>query len=154
MTKHSDIQSLLDQLGEAHRNGAFSSQSPRYPWQTETPEASSLPRHRFGWVRVAVSLAAAAAVAVLFVVPSLSNSPSVTNTDVTRIAAGVPTDVSSELLSSDSIVVADAGDDGCDYNGDGVVNGKDIAAFMVRIQEGDEDVQSKTERLSECLLRL
>ncbi len=139
-----DIQRLLNNLGKAHRDGAFSSDPARYPWQTAKPEVTGLARRRFAWARVAVPLSAAAVVAILFVAPSLLNTPAVDS-----LAKNIP--VLPEVVQEGSAEVVLA--ENCDFNHDGVVNARDISAFNRRALEGSvEDLQLEEEAFLRCLL--
>ncbi len=148
--KNDQLERILTLLGEADRDGAFSGGGNRYPWRTAEPEAASLSHRRFAWARVAVPLAAAAAVAVLFVGPSLW-SPQLVH------------EVAENILDADGILkpvqpaVADpvattteSGD--CDYNGDGHVDGKDIQAFVSSLKDVGGDPLLEAEYLRRCLL--
>ncbi len=153
MTHRDDIQGWLVQLGKAHREVAFSSDAARYPWQTAELQANRPTHRRFAWVRVAVPLAAAAAVAVLFVVPSV----------FTGQAAEPSVDVVAEAVTPEgpkaTIAVAggltapcdDYRGDG-DYNGDGVVDGRDIQAHMDCVRRSGGDVGLETARFLHFLL--
>lgn len=144
MADRHDIQSMLSDLGKAHRDGAFSGDAARYPWQTGKPEVTGLALRRFGWVRVAVSLSAAAVVALLFVAPSLLSTPTVDS-----IAKNIP--VLPEVVQEGpaDFVLAD----NCDYNQDGVYDGRDIQAFNSRALEGSvEDLQLEREVFLRCLM--
>ncbi len=146
--RHDDIQGWLTVLGQARRDGACTSDANRYPWRTAELEASRPALRRFAWVRVAAPLAAAAIVAVLFVVPALLRTP--TSSQVAEAPANVTPEGSPKAALADaSETVADD----CDFNHDGVVDGRDIKAFVERkLQGSDEDIRLETERLQRCLL--
>jgi len=105
-------------------------------------------------VRVAVPLAAAAAIAVLFVGPSLMNPK-----QVREIAGNLPVAMPSQAET----ILVDAGtapttvhSDECDYNGDGVVDGRDIQGLLNFVnlhKDSVGDPQLEVERLQRCLLR-
>jgi hypothetical protein len=148
--KNDQLERILTLLGEADRDGAFSGGGDRYPWRAAEPEATSLSHRRFAWARVAVPLAAAAAVAVLFVGPSLW-SPQVVH------------EVAENSLDTDGILkpvqpavpvaVATTREGGdCDYNGDGHVDGKDIQAFVTSLKDVGGDPMLEAEYLRRCLL--
>ena len=146
MTHRDDIQGLLVQLGKAHREGAFSSDAARYPWRTAELQANRPTHRRFAWVRVAAPLAAAAAVAVLFVVPSLFTGP------VAEPNVDVVADAVTPEEPQATITVADGSTVPCDYNKDGEVNGRDIQAYVDWVQRRGGDVGLETARFSDCLL--
>lgn len=144
------IENALTRLGEAHRAGAFAGQKGTYPWQTARGAAAK-PAHRFAWVRVAASLAAAAAVAVVFIGPSL-----MTLRQTREIPGNLPVAMPTETVN----VVAEAPAptapvhrDECDFNGDGVVNGLDIQSFVARQSETSGAPQVDAATFERCLLR-
>ncbi len=146
------MEQMLATLGEAHRQGAFSDDAAAYPWRTVAPEASSPTRRRFAWANVAVPLAAAAAVAVLFVGPSLWNSQAVIDVAQNPVTvessvkpAEVPPAVEPATPTTDEAV-------DCDFNGDGQINGKDIQAFVSSLEEVGADTILEAQYLQQCLL--
>jgi hypothetical protein len=151
MTPNSpNLESLLATLGQAQREGAFSAPAGRYPWQVAAARNAHKQAGRFGWVRVAIPLAAAAAVAVLFVGPSLMKSRS-----GRELAKSSPIALPSETAQH----MADAGKStsnaatfDCDYNGDGKVDGLDIQAFVNRRNDTAGDPALQAEFLQKCLL--
>ncbi len=154
--RQNKMESLLVMLGEAQDSGAFSNSTTRYPWRTEAVAIQNRGQRRFSWFWVGGPVAAAAAVAVLFVGPNLF--PTRTTSDLAMNGSSVVTSVQPELhadaASSDSLF----GERGCDFNGDGVINGLDIQAGSDRLQEvaGDPDAMAKALRdmkqLERCLL--
>ncbi len=149
------IESLLGELGRAQRESAFSSDSERYPWRMDEPVAESRSHRHFGWARVAVPLAAAAAVAVLFVGPSLFETNGVHEMSELTVPSVVsnPMDVSAEMPAVDDSAATTAEAVDCDYNGDGRIDGQDIQAFLDRATAGaDGDLELETEFLQRCLL--
>ncbi len=140
-----DIQRLLNNLGKAHRDGAFSGDAARYPWQTAKPEVTGLARRRFAWARVAVPLSAAAVVAILFVAPSLLNTPAVDS-----IARNLPVLNEDVQKGPADVVLAEF----CDYNQDGVSNGRDIQAFLKSrtLESSGEELRFEKEFFIRCLL--
>jgi hypothetical protein len=147
----SQLEAMLETVGRAHRAGAFSADAARLPWQGDSRETVRLTHRRLAWVRVAVPLAAAAAVAVLFVGPSLFETtavdeitgtiPSVVMPDQPEaFAEAEPTPTTAQTLHE------------CDYNGDGRVDGKDIQAFVNRVQDTGGDLELETEKFQRCLL--
>ncbi len=146
MTHPDDIQGWLEHLGKAHQDGALSSDAARYPWRTVELAADRPTLHRFAWVRVAGPLAAAAVVAILFVVPSLSTAP-LDN----QVADKVVESVTPE--GPKAIIIAEGPTDPHDYNGDGRVDGRDIAAYMDHLRSGGEDVGLETERFRDSMLQ-
>lgn len=146
----SQMERMLNLLGKAHREGAFSGDAARYPWRTAEPEVASLTPRRFAWARVAVPLAAAAAVAVLFLGPPLWTPQA-----VNEVAEGT-LDTGNILKPDQPVVVqpvaetAEAVD--CDYNGDGQVDGRDIQAFVDSLKDTSGDPNLEVEYLQRCLL--
>ena len=144
------IENLLTELGGAHQEGVFSSTTKRYPWRAVEPEAAGLTHRRLAWVRVGVPLAAAAAVAVLFVGPNLFDAGA-----VREIAEDLPVTVLSEkpeTLADAEAVVTTAETVECDYNGDGEIDGRDIQAFLDRSRDtgGEQDLEAAF--FQQCLL--
>ena len=150
-SRKDNVERLLASLGDAHRDGIFESRAAGYPWQRSQAEAQSPGRRRFAWFWVGAPVAAAAAVAVLFVGPSLF--PQQSASDLART-------IQTNLLPEHPEVLADAAttnpisSDECDYNGDGVVNGEDIQALVARLQAKDVDGDPlvAVEQLQRCLL--
>lgn len=143
------LEQALRQLGTAHRDGAFSADVRPYPWRTK-PEVVRSSVGRFGWVRVAATLAAAAAVAVVFVWPSLFGSRGVTQSVRDGLASAVSNETST-LVQAEPVTTTTESID-CDYNGDGTVDGRDIQALVNRVQGADGDVMLRAEYLQQCLL--
>ncbi|HKQ50291.1 MAG TPA: hypothetical protein VJZ71_19615 [Phycisphaerae bacterium] len=147
-----DLDSLLAQLGQAHRDGALAPSAAAYPWRADRRSSASRSAAHAGhrWVRVAIPLAAAAAVAVLFVLPGLFGTRS-----VREMAHDGPAGVNPETanLFADAEPAATQGrSPDCDYNGDGVIDGRDIQALIDRLRDSDEDPALKAEKLQRCLL--
>ncbi len=146
-----NMERLLATLGEAHQDGAFNSRAAGYPWQAERPVAQSHKHSRFAWAWIGGPLAAAAAVAVLFVGPDLFP---------TRVSDGISETVQTNLLPERLEALAEvtpattseSSNDCRDYNGDGVVNGADIQGYV----EYHRDIGGSPEELqafiSRCLL--
>lgn len=160
MTTHSgNIEGWLTELGKARSSGAFSSDAGRYPWRKPEPKMIHLLHRRLAWARVAATFAAAAGVAVLFVGPSLFNHPSMPSG-----VRGVTGPSTPETGTNGAIAVAPASTVGvsCDFNGDGVVDGRDIQALVqhqLRQDPSDrsstgssEDLAKSAEQLRVCLL--
>ncbi|MBN1425588.1 hypothetical protein JXA88_13620 [Candidatus Fermentibacteria bacterium] len=151
MSRQTDnMKHVLAKLGEAHREGVFSGDATRYPWRTAEPEASCLTHRRFAWARVAAPLAAAAAVAVLFVGPSLWGPRAVHK--VAENGPGSDTLVKPESPAVVEPVPTTAESVSCDYNGDGQVDGRDIQAFWDSRRGTDGDMRLLKEELQRCLL--
>ncbi len=149
--KTDNLERLLATLGEAHRDGAFGGDAARFPWQAGEPGAQRPAQRRLAWLWVGAPLAAAAAVAVLFVGPSLFPRQA-----VREVARTLPTQLlpeHPEVLAAVDTTSATAPDE-CDYNGDGVVNGEDIQALVKHLQEsdGEGDPLLEAEMLQRCLL--
>jgi hypothetical protein len=149
-SREPSIERLLSQLGEARRDGVFSAEQRPYPWQTLQPEANREAGGRFAWVRIAAPLAAAAAVALVFVAPGLLGDRAVHEAVQDGIAV---------LQTDEPAIVADAGDvttkaSGlhCDFNGDGLVDGRDIQALVNRMKDADGAFELEAEQLQQCLL--
>lgn len=146
------MEHLLAELGRAARDGAFEASATMYPWRTAEPEAPRFTHRRFAWVRVAVPLAAAAAVAVLFVGPSL-RSPEVVREVAENVAATDSSTAKPEQPAAveDAVPTTDETLD-CDYNGDGRVDGNDIQAFVNLLRNTKGDPILEAEHLQRCLL--
>lgn len=157
MTPQTDqMEQMLATLGKAHRQAAFSDDATRYPWRTTAPEAVGPTRRRFAWANVAVPLAAAAAVAVLFVGPSLWSpralhdvaentltvEPSVKPAEAPAIVEPAGTTTGKAVAEADD----------CDFNGDGEINGKDIQAFVSSLDDTNGDTILEAQYLQRCLL--
>lgn len=144
-----DIEHLLTTLGEAHRDGAFSTVAAQHPWKAAKGQASTPARHRHSWFWVGAPLAAAAAVVVLFVGPSLfpgRATPKFAMNTQTTLLPQHP-----EVLAEVSATTASTPAN-CDYNGDGVVDGKDIQALVERVKNTDSDPTVEAAQLQRCLL--
>src|SRR5438105_2846863 len=148
--KLTKLESLLETLGQARRDGVFSASASQYPWQVAAAQKADRRTAQFGWLRVAVPLAAAAAVAVLFVAPSLQKSRS-----VAPIAGSLNINPSSETaqhMADAEKSLPSAATFDCDYNGDGVIDGRDIQAFMDHLKDIHGDPSQKADYLQKCLL--
>lgn len=144
------LEGMLTTLGQAHRDGAFAAVSKAYPWQAAEPRAAKLSANRFRWVRVAMPLAAAAAVAVVFVGPSLFGTRAFDDMAKDGIAA-VQSESPKTIVDAEAVTTARLKVE-CDFNGDGVVDGMDIQAFIDRIPDANGDPLLQAERLQRCLL--
>lgn len=146
-----NMETMLVALGKAQRDGVFPPAAARYPWQAESREVTSLGRGPMRWVKVAIPLAAAAAIAVLFVGPSLFES-----TAVNEIAQSIPATVMPSepeaLAEAQPVATTSAQTFDCDYNGDGQIDGRDIQAFVDRLETSGGDMQLRKEYLRHCLL--
>ncbi|MBX3394971.1 MAG: hypothetical protein KF841_06350 [Phycisphaerae bacterium] len=155
-SRKDNLDSLLVLLGEAHESGVFDDQTNRFPWKAKVPVAQSGGHRRHQWIWLGSPLAAAAAVAVLFVGPNLfsgrSNSVSHVNVPV-EIRSQEP-----ELLADNAAVSSASAVVECDFNGDGRVDGLDIQAFADRRQQvaGDPDAERQlllmADQLTRCML--
>jgi hypothetical protein len=149
MTRHNDsMETLLARLGQARAEGAIRPGSPRYPWKAASPVRR--PTHRFGWVRVAVPLAAAAVVGVLFVGPSLM-SPRQVREVAQNLPISLPSETRHAVVDAEPGAAADRSVV-CDQNGDGVVDGRDIQPFMNSLNDRPEAPQLQVEFFQRCLL--
>jgi len=153
--ENAKIESMLETLGKAHEDGIFAA-SPSFPW-TNPPlriKVTGLDSRQrsLRWLRVGAPLAAAAAVAVVFVLPNLSS----TRQSVVQNSQLVPPSASSVQvaeLATPAKLALSAPTDQCDYNGDGKVDGLDIQAFVRGRMEGAErNPQLEAEYLQRCLL--
>jgi len=146
------MESLLGTLGEARRDGAFSSVDGRYPWQASQPEAKRFTRRRLAWARVVMPLTAAAAVAVVFVGPSLFETPAVH--EIAEMPAVVLPDQPEAFADAVAVTTstADIAAFECDYNDDGQVDGRDIQAFVDRVRDAGLDLDLEREYFQRCLL--
>ncbi len=142
-----NMEHLLVALGKAHQHGAFAGASARFPWQAAAPVAvRTVNGQRSRWIWVGAPLTAAAAVAAAFVGTFLfpTQTSRLNEMVATSMQPGQP-----EL--ADAAVAICKGD----YNGDGLVDGRDIPAFMERLQSSeltvDEQNQLKNE-MTRCLL--
>lgn len=167
MNTNGNIQALLTELGKAHREGAFSSQPAAYPWTGSaklqlcnvapvsnrcSDAGSRIPSRtsrRVHWVWRTVPLAAAAAVALVVAGPSLFNSDR--TRDIARNPAVVDPIGDSHTSGPVPGTIVVASNDCEDYNGDGQVNGLDVAPLMIRISNGESQPQD-AERLARCLV--
>lgn len=145
MTSHAQLEGMLAILGEAHRDGAFRASTAGQPW---IRKANAAPR--LHWVRVAAPLAAAAAVAVVFVGPNLFGTRAGHEMAQDGLAAIQPDQP--EMLADAGVVTTAPKASDCDFNGDGVIDGLDIQALVNRIQEIEGDPLLQAEQLQRCLL--
>lgn len=151
-TPQGNMEGWLKELGQARSQGAFAGSSGRFPWQKPEPKVLNFLHRRLAWARIAAPLAAAAGVAVLFVGPSFLHHPGVTS--VTPVAVNPLTPESSgeghAVLANLNVRV------GCDHNGDGVVDGRDIQALTDLVNRGNggdsADLAKSIENLNHCLL--
>ncbi|GJQ25756.1 MAG: hypothetical protein HBSAPP02_07880 [Phycisphaerae bacterium] len=146
---HNKLQALLGTLGEAREAGCFAA-AAGFPWQSPQAKVTGLLRRRMAWVRVGLPLAAAAAVAVLFVGPSLVKT--VNTVDRTSVIPTGTQPLEVAELATAGPAATSAMAENCDYNGDGVVDGRDIQAFIDRLRDGRGDPQLEAEALQRCLL--
>lgn len=147
---HNTLQAMLGTLGEAREAGCFAA-AAGFPWQSPQAKVTGLLRRRMAWVRVGLPLAAAAAVAVVFVGPSLVRTVNTVDRTSVMIPTGTqPLEVAELATAGPAATSATA--ENCDYNGDGVVDGRDIQAFIDRLRDGRGDPQLEAEALQRCLL--
>ncbi len=145
-----NLESLLATLGEAHQAGAFKGDAARYPWQLDRVEAQSPGHTRFAWFWVGAPLAAAAAVAILFVGPHFFSQQA-----ARKIAMTVQNNlqpVQPELHVAEAVPTSRSSINCRDYNGDGVVDGGDIQGFVDHLRDTGGDPQAKEEFIQRCLL--
>ncbi|MFO0974444.1 MAG: hypothetical protein U1A27_13535 [Phycisphaerae bacterium] len=125
------IHDSLTELGQAEAAGVFAQPAAGLPWERST--SRRLLFHGTRWVRVAIPLAAAAALAIVFVGPSFRHKPS------------------APPAGSTTALVVTADRDASDCNGDGAVNGLDIECF-VRQNAGSRTAALQAEVLTRRLL--
>lgn len=142
-----NLERLLVTLGKAHQHGAFAGAAARFPWQVEAASAvRTAAGQRPRWIWVGAPLTAAAAVAVAFVGTFLfpQQTTRLNEMVATSMQPGQP-----ELVDAASVICKG------DYNGDGIVDGRDIPAFLERLQSSelseDQRVALKSE-MTRCLL--
>ena|SRR5438105_15618802 len=155
MSTHRDnMEGWLAELGKARSNGAFSSTAGRYPWRKPEPKVIHLLHRRLAWARVAASFAVAAGVAVLFVAPSFFHRPGLNS--IIPSVAGNPTPENAKIGPIAAAPVSPVAVLCGDYNGDGVVDGRDIQAFEDRMIRGGggtpDDLAKSVEEFRVCLL--
>jgi len=121
-TRNGNLESLLVTLGDARQAGAFDSATTSYPWQATTVSAQSPKQSWQARFWKVVPLAAAAAVAVLFVGPSWA--PEGGNSLVQNTNDAVTGPETRNVIEGD-------------FNGDGVRNGKDIQAMIEMVRTGE-----------------
>ena len=142
-----NMEHLLATLGEARQNGAFESGAAGYPWQARTAATQSSPKSWQARLWKVGPLAAAAAVAVLFVGPQWGSE------DGSPIGSGnaiVDSSVRPETHASESS--DSTGKSKFDYNDDGVVNSLDSQA-LIRLIEIGEAQMSDVDAFKDHLLR-
>lgn len=148
-----ELDGLLAQLGKAHADGAFSGKAA-YPWRADRRSTASRSvdrsAHRWSWVRVAVPLAAAAAVAVLFVLPNLSGTSAIP--EIARDGLAVVNPETPNTFADAEPATSQGRAPDCDYNGDGVIDGRDIQALVDQLRDTGGDPVVKAEYLQRCLL--
>ena len=148
MNADRNMENLLETLGQARRDGAFS-KSAACPWQATASKRSERTTRRLGWVRAIVPLAAAAAVAVIFVGPNLMKSRQ--SQTALNSPISLPSETANQLADAGKPQASAATFD-CDYNGDGVIDGRDIQAFVERLKDVHGDPRMQAEYLQRCLL--
>ena len=154
--RQNKMESLLATLGDAREAGVFTSEATRYPWRTEAVAIQNRGRRRSSWFWVGGPVAAAAAVAVLFVGPNLF--PGQASSDVALNGSNLISPVQPELHADAASPNSSPEVWDCDFNGDGVVNGLDIQALADRRTSvsGDPDAIEQYKRMAdqlrECML--
>jgi len=150
VTNPNNMENALATLGQARRDGVFSAQPGQYPWQVAAKKKAEKRGRRLGWIRVAVSLAAAAAIAVLFISPNFTKSRQ-SNELASSLSINAPSETAQHLADAEKST-SNAATFDCDYNGDGVVDGRDIQAFVDRLKDIHGDARLQAEFLQKCLL--
>ena len=140
------LEQLLGEVGQARKAGVFSSSFAAFPWQTKAQKQVV----RFRAMRVAIPVAAAAAVAVLFLGPTLFK-PKATN-QVADSSSAARLSVQPTVAPHFDAVPSTARSGDCDYNGDGVIDGRDIQAFVDRLGTIAGNPRLEAEHLQQCLL--
>jgi hypothetical protein len=144
------LERLLETLGDAQRDGVFAPQARVFPWEVAASKKADHRAARFSWVRVAIPLAAAAMVAVVFVAPNLMKRRQ--GQDIARtMPIHLPSETGQHMADAEKSPSSAATID-CDYNGDGVIDGRDIQAFVTRLQELQGDAEVQARHLQKCLL--
>jgi len=143
-----NMEHLLATLGEARQNGAFADQAAGYPWQAKVTATQSSPKSWQARLWKVGPLAAAAAVAVLFVTPhwfSRDGGPIVSDNVVIDGNSGRPETPASETSApADKLKF--------DFNGDGVVNSLDSQPLMDLLERGEASM-SDLDEFKDQLLR-
>lgn len=142
-----NMDNLLATLGEARQNGAFAGGAAGYPWQAKATSAQSRPKSWQSRLWKVGPLAAAAAVAILFVGPnwfSKDGSPIVSENIAAKDNSGRPETPAPSVPDSAPVLKGD-------YNGDGVVNGLDIQALIEKVRAGEVTVDQADESTHQML---
>lgn len=145
MNAHGNIQSLLQELGKAHKDGAFAVSSSAVPWKSPAPRSVRRTGGILHWSLRTVPLAAAAAVALMVARPSWFRSA-----DLPELADGTPPVVP----AGEAHAIIPVPEDDCvrfDFNGDGVANGHDVQGFIDGIATGRVSPQ-EAERFAHCIV--
>lgn len=131
-TPQGNMEGWLTELGKARSQGAFAGSSGRFPWQKPEPKVLNFLHRRLAWARVAATFAAAAGVAVLFVGPSFLH-----HQGAAQVASKVVSPLTPESSVEGPAVPAKLNVGvGCDFNGDGVVDGRDIQPLVDQMSRG------------------
>lgn len=133
-----NLESLLNELGAARAAGVFPTTDAApasFPWQTKP---ATLAHRGLRWVRLAIPVAAAAALAFIFVGPGTSQK------NVANLATDGAAPVTTALVS-----VSGRADD---CNGDGVVNGLDIECYVRHHADKSQAPELQTEAFTRRLL--
>jgi hypothetical protein len=144
-----NLESLLNELGAARAAGVFPTADAApasFPWQTQSAQTQSaqtrpakLTHRGLRWVRLAIPVAAAAALAFIFVGPGTSRK------DLAHLTADAPTPVTTAFVSANGARANDC-------NGDGVVNGLDIECYVRHHAEESRAPELQTEAFTRRLL--
>jgi len=151
-TPQGNMEGWLKELGQARSQGAFAVSSGRFPWQKPEPKVLNFLHRRLAWARVAATFAAAAGVAVLFVGPSFIHSHGIPS-GLSGVVSPLTPESSGDGQAVPSILNVRVE---CDYNGDGVVDGREIQALVDLVNRGNggdpADLAKSIEKLNHCLL--
>ena len=147
------LESLLTRLGEARSAGAFANTASAYPWAGERKRTATsvIPAAWVRWARLAAPVAAVIVAAVVFGSTSFK-SKAVPRTADHNSATTILTHMPTVAHQQASAAPATQRSGGCDYNGDGVVDGRDIQAFITNLGSMSGDLRPAVEQFQQCLL--
>ena len=119
------LEGLLHTLGQARSDGVFSADASPQPWKAARRQVIHMSARHFAWGRVAAPLAAAAALVAVVVGPSLWSTRAVPQMPQSHVAVSTH---QPETIADAGPIATTAQAADCDFNGDGVVDGRDIQA--------------------------
>ena len=144
-----NLEHLLAKLGEAHDGGAFKADASGHPWRTADGRKQLSGHRHHRWLWMGTPVAAAAAVAGLFVGPRFFPE---------EVAESISESVSTRLLPERPEALAEAVPTSTrsiecrDFNGDGVVNGADIQGFVNSHRKAGGDPEEVQAFIDRCLM--